>query len=72
MRLGKSLYFKEINNMIPCQFCDEPTDYTGTEQCDNCWEVTHRLRTMPLSVIKRILASLESLTFNFDEEKKIQ
>lgn len=51
-----------------CQFCDQPTDYTGTKQCDNCWEVTMRLRSMPLSVIKRILESLEGLTFSIEAD----
>ncbi len=55
---------------VLCKFCDKPTRFRGafgTKLCNNCWEVESRLRNMPLSVIKSILGSLESLTFNFDK-----
>jgi len=48
---------------VQCKFCYQDTDMIGTKTCDNCWEVTHRLRHMPLPVIRRILESLENLRF---------
>jgi len=27
----------------PCETCGEPTTYTGTKRCNNCWEVEGRL-----------------------------
>ncbi len=56
------------NKMTKCRFCNSTTDMTGTKICNNCWEVTHRLQHMPLSVIRSILQFLENLTFNFDND----
>lgn len=28
---------------VPCALCGEPTDFTGTKRCNNCWEVERRL-----------------------------
>lgn len=28
---------------VPCKICRTPTEMTGTELCDGCWEVIHRL-----------------------------
>jgi len=28
---------------VPCKTCGEPTDYTGTKRCVNCWTVERRL-----------------------------
>jgi hypothetical protein len=28
---------------VPCATCGEPTPMRGTERCNNCWEVEHRL-----------------------------
>jgi hypothetical protein len=39
----------------PCKICDEGTSRIGTGLCDNCWEVIHRLRGMPVGQVIRIL-----------------
>lgn len=28
---------------VPCTTCRRPTTYTGTQLCNGCWEVQHRL-----------------------------
>lgn len=28
----------------PCSTCGEPTTFTGTKKCNNCWEVERRLQ----------------------------
>lgn len=40
---------------VPCKFCGDLTIHTGTERCDNCWEVAHRVRDMPVAVLVKIL-----------------
>lgn len=40
-------YAEQLDRMkcphLPCKYCGMPTSMS-TQQCDGCWEVTHRLR----------------------------
>jgi hypothetical protein len=29
---------------VPCDTCGEPTTFTGTKRCNNCWEVERRIQ----------------------------
>ena len=39
----------------------------GTQMCDNCWEVEHRVRNMPEATLQRILGASERPTSTLDE-----
>ncbi len=28
---------------VPCSTCEQPTTFTGTKKCNDCWEVERRL-----------------------------
>lgn len=43
------------NDTVPCKFCGNPTGYLATKLCQNCWEVSHRTRGMPIEVLVAIL-----------------
>lgn len=34
-----------ISETVPCDTCKEPTTFTGTKRCNNCYEVEGRLST---------------------------
>jgi hypothetical protein len=40
---------------IPCKICGVATEMMGTKLCDNCWEVLHRIREMPVEWVVRLL-----------------
>ena len=40
-----------------CKFCDKPTPHLKTRMCDNCWEVYHRIGSMPLKILNKIVMS---------------
>lgn len=40
-------------------FCGAWTRMSGTKQCDNCYEVSSRLRTMPREILRRILVEVQ-------------
>ncbi len=31
------------DRVIPCETCGDPTVFTGTRRCNNCWEVERRI-----------------------------
>jgi hypothetical protein len=40
---------------VPCKYCGVATRMTGTQTCDNCWEVACRVRHMPAETLCKIL-----------------
>ena len=28
-----------------CKWCGQETDFTGTKECNRCWELSHRIET---------------------------
>lgn len=45
---------------VPCMYCGTLTEMIGTQKCDNCWEVSTRIRNMPEIVVRRIIAEWEA------------
>lgn len=45
-------------HLLRCKYCDAFTSYTGTKQCDNCYEVSSRVRNIPADVLDKILADV--------------
>lgn len=43
---------------VKCKYCDQPAKMEATRQCDNCWEVSTRVKHMPLDVLEKILRSV--------------
>lgn len=39
---------------VPCIWCAKPTRMLGTRQCDNCWELSRRIR-YDLDLTRQIL-----------------
>jgi hypothetical protein len=37
---------------VPCGICGKETDFTGTERCNNCWELELRISMDPVSAGK--------------------
>lgn len=37
---------------VPCGICGKETDFTGTERCNNCWELENRIGFDPVSAEK--------------------
>lgn len=50
---------KSTDKLVPCQFCGTPTSKLGTQMCDNCWEIEHRVRDNPILGLRIIAAVLE-------------
>lgn len=46
---------------VACRWCLEQTRMTGTEQCDNCYEVWSRLELMPQWVVDAMLDARKRL-----------
>lgn len=40
---------------VPCRWCSKETPMTGTEMCDRCWELDHRIRG-DLEIARKIFA----------------
>lgn len=49
---------------IPCRICGKQTDCLGTELCNRCWELEHRIHADP-ELARRILEKI-------DYDKQIQ
>ncbi len=32
---------------MPCKWCNSPTRMFGTQMCDRCWELEHRIKMDP-------------------------
>lgn len=41
----------------PCGLCGTPTKLTGTQRCDNCWEMEGRIQRNP-EIARKILAAM--------------
>jgi len=55
------------NVTVPCQWCETPTPYIGTRECDACWELRSRLQGADPVVVRKMLLRNEALnqeTFN--------
>lgn len=37
---------------VPCQWCRKPTPMMGTQMCNSCWEVDHKMSNMNTSTLK--------------------
>ncbi len=33
------------NEICNCKWCGQKTDFTGTKECNRCWELRHRIET---------------------------
>lgn len=44
----------------PCRFCGKPTTMLGTQQCDNCWEIWHRVANIDIGVLIAIIVDARS------------
>lgn len=42
---------------VPCKWCGASTQMLGTEMCDRCWELEHRIE-MDLELAKKMVSSL--------------
>lgn len=40
---GGGVHISLDDKKVPCKFCGEPTVYTATELCNNCWDFEHRI-----------------------------
>ena len=40
---GGGVHIMLDDETVPCKFCGEPTIYTATKLCNNCWEFEHRI-----------------------------
>ena len=36
---------KEETEICNCKWCGQETDFTGTEECNRCWELRHRIES---------------------------
>lgn len=43
---------------VPCIWCGKPTMMTATKQCDNHWELSHRIQYEP-EMAARMLKELQ-------------
>ena len=53
---------------VTCKICGEPTAYAGTELCDGCWEVEHRLEYFLKNAKARILTQIIIDRFNVENK----
>jgi len=49
----------ENEETILCKWCSEPTKFTGTAMCNNCWEMSHRIM-FNLDLAKKMIAFYEA------------
>jgi hypothetical protein len=42
-----------------CKWCGKDTSYLGTKECDNCWEMRHRIDSSPELAEKMLKAAKE-------------
>lgn len=40
--------------VVPCKYCGDLTSMTGTRQCNRCWEIASRLRSLPENAFQRM------------------
>lgn len=41
---------------VPCKFCGKPTTFTGTQQCDACWEINRHIEgSLDLTIVYKSL-----------------
>jgi hypothetical protein len=50
------------NETCECIWCGQETEFTGTKQCNRCWELSHR--------IENHIALAESMLNHFKSEGK--
>ena len=43
-----------------CKYCNKETEYQGTNLCDGCWELKHRIE-YDIDLAKQIITELEVL-----------
>lgn len=44
----------------PCRFCGAPTPMLGTRQCNDCWEIWHRVDRKDIGVLIAIIIDARS------------
>lgn len=48
----------EISEGVLCKYCGKMTQMTGTQMCDNCWEIGKRLSVVSIKTLRTILADV--------------
>lgn len=44
---------------VPCKVCELPTPFLGTQLCDSCWGLQHRLESCTPERLIKIMAAME-------------
>lgn len=44
---------RSLNSLVECRLCGVPTRMLGTRLCDNCWEISTRIRGWSLAKLIR-------------------
>lgn len=47
-----------LADTVPCKVCGQPTRSKGTQLCDRCWELEHRIRMDP-EIARKLLAQYD-------------
>jgi len=48
----------EMSETVDCELCGTQTDFIGTNLCDRCWELDHRVKADP-EIAGRILEGIK-------------
>ena len=54
-----SLHNKTETEVCNCKWCGQKTNFTGTKECNRCWELRHRIET-DVELAEKILNHFKS------------
>lgn len=57
--------------MVACRLCGNETSYEGTQLCQRCWELEHRIQSDPELAIRIISETLASRTEFLNVERNL-